>query len=102
MNNKIKINGKDYKIKNTLRAMFIFEKITNKPFQIETLLDNYIYFYSILLANNNDNILSWDEFINALDDDKTIFEQLNTILSRDSKVEELLSETDKEGNEKKN
>lgn len=102
MNNSIKINGKDYKVKNTLRAMFIFEKIANKQFKIETLLDNYIYLYSILLANNSDNILDWNEFINALDDDNSIYEQLNDILIKGSKVDELLTETDDEGKEKKN
>lgn len=86
----IKINGKEYKFKNTLRAMFIFEQITNKSFKIETLLDNYVYLYSILLANNEDNIIQWDEFINALDDDASIYNQLMEILSENRKIEELI------------
>ena len=35
--NTIKINGIDYKIKYTIRALFIFEQITGKAFKIETL-----------------------------------------------------------------
>ena len=54
---KITIKGTDYKLKYTIRAMFIYEQITGKPFGISTLLDNYIFFYSMILANNPDNIL---------------------------------------------
>ena len=102
MNNKIQINGKEYNVKNTLRAMFIYEQISKKPFKIETLLDNYIYLYSIILANNNDNIIEWNEFIDALDSDPSIYEQLNDILIKGSKVEELFSGNDDEKDEKKN
>ena len=101
MNLTISINNKEYKVKNTIRAMFIFEQITKKPFQIETLLDNYVYFYSILLASNPDNLIDWDEFIDALDNDPSIFKQLNEILTKNNKVEELLNGTDGDGNEVK-
>lgn len=89
--NTIKINGKDYKFKNTLRAMFIFEQITKKPFKIETLLDNYIYLYSILLANNEDNLIDWNDFINALDDDISIYNQLMNILNENREIEDLIN-----------
>lgn len=90
MRTTIKINNEDYKIKQTLRALFIFEQITKKPFKIETLLDNYVYLYSVILANNNDKILDWNDFINALDEDNSIYEQLMEILNESKKVEELL------------
>ena len=65
MNNTVTINGVDYKIKYTIRALFIMEQITGKPFQVTTLLDNYIFFYSMILANNPDNILNWNDVIEA-------------------------------------
>ena len=52
---QITINGKNYNIKYSLRALFIFEQITNKSFEIKTLLDNYIFFYSMILASNKDS-----------------------------------------------
>lgn len=91
MKNTITINGKELKVKNTIRAMFIYEQITNKPFKIETLLDNYVYFYSILLANNGDDILEWEDFIDALDNDPKIYLQLNQILLSSNKIDELLN-----------
>lgn len=100
----IKINGKDYKFKNTLRAMFIFEQITQKPFKIETLLDNYIYLYSIILANNEDNIIDWNDFINALDDDISIYNQLMNILNENREIEDLINgdKEEESGEQKKN
>ena len=79
--NTITINNKEYKVKYTIRAMFIFEQIKGESFAINTSLDNFIFLYSLILANNKDNPLSWDEFIDAIDNDPSIIAQLNTITS---------------------
>ena len=71
--NTITINNTEYQVKYTISALFIFEQITGKAFEIKTLLDNYIFFYSMILANNPDNILDWNVFIDALDSDPSIF-----------------------------
>lgn len=76
---KVKIKGKNYNIKYTIRSLFIFEQITGKPFKIETLLDNYLFFYSIILANNSDkaDILTWDDFLDEMDKNPNLFSSLN-------------------------
>lgn len=33
------INGKEFKLKYTLRALFVFEQITGKAFKMETITD---------------------------------------------------------------
>lgn len=98
----ITINGKEYKIKYTIRALFIFEQITNKAFEIKTLLDNYVFFYSIILANNEDNVLDWNDFIEALDNDPTIFNQINEAVNETTKINELMDggEEDEKGQKK--
>lgn len=96
----ITINGEDYKVKYTIRALFLMEQITGKPFSITTLLDNYLFFYCMILANNKDKekILSWDEFIDALDNDKELIKQLTEIQIEEQKKNELLADDkDKEG-----
>lgn len=96
----IKINGIDYKVKYTIRALFLMEQITGKPFEIKTLLDNYLFFYCMILANNKDKekILGWDEFVDALDDDKELMKQLTDIQLEEQKKNELLADDkDKEG-----
>lgn len=83
------INKKKYTVKYTIRALFIFEQITGKPFEVKTLLDNYILFYSMILANNPDNIIEWDEFVDALDNDKKLIEQLNKLMIQQEKKSQM-------------
>lgn len=90
--NTVVINGKEYAVKYSIRALFIFEQITNKPFKIETLLDNYIFFYSMLLASNKDNVLQWDDFIDALDADRTLFQNLNDIVAEQEKSRQVFED----------
>lgn len=99
--NTITINNTEYKVKYTIRALFIFEQITGKAFAINTLLDNYIFFYSMLLANNPDDVIEWNDFIDALDSDPTIYKQLNDIVAKEERKQKLLGEEQKEDGLKK-
>ena len=96
----ITINNKEYKFKMGLRPLFIYERITQKPFKIESLLDNYVLFYSALLANNLDDCLSWDEFIDALDENPNLYNQIQDILNEEQKRNEIFDVKDTD--EKKN
>lgn len=103
---QIEINGEKYNIKYTIRALFIFEQITGKPFKIETLLDNYIFFYSMILANNGDkeNIVQWDAFLDALDNDPELFIKMNTAVEEQQKKDDIFQkeeENPKDGESKK-
>ena len=100
----IQINGKNYKIKYSIRALFIFEQITGKAFKIDTLLDNYIFFYSMILANNKDgDILQWDDFLDAIDNDPKLFEKMADIVGKTEKKNELFDkgQTEDEGDGEK-
>lgn len=100
---EIEINGKNYKLKYTVRSLFIFEQITGKSFKIENLLDNYLFFYSMILANNKDDILDWDDYINAMDEDPTLFKRMSDIIEEQQKKDNLFSneEKNKKGSKKK-
>jgi hypothetical protein len=93
---KIKIGKKNYNVKYTIRALFLFEQITKKSFKIETLLDNYIFFYCMILANNPDNVLEWDDFVDALDKDPKLFEKINKVVMNQQKKNDLLDDGEKE------
>lgn len=97
----IKINKQDYKIKQTIRALFLFEEISNKPFEIKTTLDNYLYFYCLLLANNPD-FMDWDAFVDSLDNDPNIIVEITNLLNQQQKIEKLLDteEVDDDGKKK--
>lgn len=97
----ITINGKQYRVKYTIRALFIFEQITGKPFEIKTLLDNWVFLYSIILANNPDNFIDWDEFIDALDNDKTLIAELNKLVEDYQTKDSIFERVDTTSGEKK-
>lgn len=100
---EIEINGKNYKLKYTVRSLFIFEQITGKSFKIESLLDNYLFFYSMILANNREDVLDWDTFINAMDEDPTLFKRMSDIIEEQQKKDNLFTneEKTKKGSKKK-
>lgn len=96
----IKINDKEYKVKYTIRALFYWEQITGKPFAINTLLDNYLFFYCMILANNPDDVLEWDDFLNAIDNDPTLFSQINSTVEDSQKKDELFNNEETTGEKK--
>lgn len=98
---KIKIKNKEYEIKNTIRAMFIFEKIASKPFKIETLLDWYVYYYSMILANNEECDLLFDTFINECDSNPSLIMDIQDYLTQQMNVSNQLAKEATE-DEKKN
>ncbi len=99
--NKIEINGKQYNIKYTIRALFIFEQISGKSFKLESLLDNYLLFYSMILACNKDNVLTWDEFIDAVDNDPQLLVKLNEAVEAQQKQDAIFNHDEDKDPQKK-
>lgn len=97
----IEINGTQYNIKYTIRALFIFEQISGKSFKLDTLLDNYLLFYSMILACNKDNVLSWDDFIDAIDNDPQLLVKLNDAVEAQQKQDAIFNHDDTDKAEKK-
>ena len=64
---EITIKDKTYKVKYSIRAMFVFEKLTGKLFKLESLMDFYIFYYSMILAGNPECTLLFDDFIDECD-----------------------------------
>lgn len=89
MTTTINIKEKEYKIKQTIRAIFLWEQIAMRGFEIKTTMDNYLYFYCILLANNSD-FIGWDEFIDYLDENPTVLFELSKKLTESQEIEKLL------------
>ena len=100
----ININGKDYKVKYTIRALFIFEQITGKAFKLETMLDSYIFYYSMILANNKDQVLQWDEFLDALDENPKLLQNMEKVMKEEDGKNSLFNDGEESNNssEKKN
>ena len=71
----IKINNIEYKLKYTLSALFIYERITGKSFKFEGLYSEYLLFFSILVANNENFTITFDEFIDICYEDPKLFNE---------------------------
>lgn len=83
------INNIDYKLKYTLRALFIYEQITGKVFKMETITDEYIFFYCILLANNPNMNLTFEELIEAIDEDMNIMLEFQSFLKKEIEKQQM-------------
>ena len=79
----MEINNKEYKLKYTLRALFIYEQITGKAFKLETLTDEYLFFYCVLAANNPDMDLTVDGLVDAMDEDAGIMIQFQNFMKKE-------------------
>lgn len=77
------INNTEYKLKYTLRALFIYEQLTGKAFKLETITDEYIFFYCMLVANNPDMNLTFNELIEAIDEDMGIMLEFQGFLKKE-------------------
>lgn len=94
---EININGKKYTLKNTIRSLFIYEKIAGKQFDGKNLIDYYILFYSNLLANNPDEFnLTFDEFIELNDQDMSLFNQFVEFIAKSNQLNNQLIDKEKE------
>lgn len=91
---EIDINDKKYKLKYTIRALFIFEQITNRQFAIKNITDTYIFLYSVLLANNPDMEMTFEQLINYCDDDITIIQQFNKFLFNEQQKNNMFNVDD--------
>lgn len=98
----ITIKGKEYKLKFTVRAMMLFEQITKRVFSITTLTDEYLYLYCLIMANNKEADLTFEDLIDAMDEDITIMEKFKHEMELFSKKNSLYTSNDEGGDVKKN
>lgn len=76
----VAINGVVYKLAYNLRSLFIFEEITGHPYKGEKTMENYLLLFAMLQANNEEFAMSFDELINACDEDMAIFGEFVAVL----------------------
>lgn len=99
---EITIRGKEYTIKYTLRALFIFEQITGKPFKMETMTDEYIFIYSLLLANVPEIDMSFEDFISVCDEEPSFIIMMQQFISKEMQKQAVFMKEVVESSKKKN
>lgn len=76
----IKIGDKEWKLKYSIRALFLYERLTGKSFEMAGLEDQVIFFYCILLAQNPE-FMTFDEFCDAIDEGELDITELNQFVN---------------------
>lgn len=90
---EITIKGKPYKIKASTASAVYYEQMKGEMFSIDSLTDNLLYFYCMVLANNRDKeIPSFFDFLDEMDDDaNNILSIFEALLADQKKKNEIFS-----------
>lgn len=103
----ITIRQKEITLKYSMRALFQYENITGQSFNPKTLQDFCTFFYCVLCSSNKDLDLTFDEFVDYLDEDPSKMNEFAEWLSKTMQKSNFLSgaaqsqEKESKGNKKK-
>ena len=64
----ININDKEITLKYSLRAMMMYENVTNKTLNPSGITEVVTFFYCVVLASSKDYSLSSEDFMDWLDE----------------------------------
>ena len=72
------------------------EEITGKPYSGDKMVNSYILLCAMLMANNKDFPLTFDDVIDACDSDPSIFETFLAVLEEENKrISVIIGKDDK-------
>lgn len=86
----MEILGKEYTVKYGLRAMFLFEEISEKPFEVKSLFDEYLFMYCCIASVKDNPALEFDEFIDFCNDHPGVLTEFGEIMQNEIKKNEVL------------
>ena len=81
------INGKDVELRQTMRAMLIYENIKGSSFDGSTLDNVLTFFYCCILACTKDFTITFEDFMDVLDDEPQKFSEFTNWIIEQTAVE---------------
>lgn len=93
---KINIKDKEIELKKTFRSYVIYESITDKVFAPKTMSDVITYFYCVVLASDRNLELTFDEFIDWLDENEDALNDFEQWLTKINEVDSQFNAKKKE------
>lgn len=97
----IELKGNTYKLKYTLRGLFLYEQVAGVPFAPDRTMNVFLLIFCFLIVNNDGFELSFEDFTGALDDDPEKIGELMKWMSDETERMNLLSGEEPEEGEKK-
>ena len=102
----VKINNREITLRYSFRALMLYEKIVGTSFNPKGLTEIMIYFYSTILASDKDIALTFEEFMNWVDENPTVFNEysvwLTSTLTKNSVMNEESDGSGEDSTLKKN
>ena len=89
----ININHTEITLRYTFRSLIIYEKITDKSFQPESLGDIIVYMYSTVLGSARDFNISYDEFLDWLDEHPAAITEFSQWLAEVAAKNQMLNDS---------
>ena len=84
---KVVIKEQEIELKKTMRSYMMFESITDKAFAPKTLTDMVTYFYCVVMSSHKGLELTFEEFIDWLDENDGIMQQFTQWLAGVNEIE---------------
>ena len=78
---KITLKNKEIELKYSFRSMMIYEKITGGSFNPKGITEILIYLYSSILASDKNIDLTFEEFMDWIDDNPQVITEFSTWLT---------------------
>ncbi len=74
---EITIKEKTIQLKKTFRSLIAYESAMGKSFKPETFTEYIMYFYCVIIASDLSIELTYDEFINWLDENPNVLDEFS-------------------------
>lgn len=87
INMEIIINNQTIKLKKTFRSVIAYEQATKKPFNPITISEMIMYFYCVVIASDTTIEITYDDFLNWLDDNPTAIKEFTEWLVKMNEIE---------------
>lgn len=87
----IRIKGTDIELKQTFRAHIIYEQITGNTFNPKNITDIITFFYSTVMACDKELTVTFDEFVEWLDENPEKLNEFVTWLTDNDRRQQALN-----------
>lgn len=87
----ITIKEKEITLKKTFRSIIAYESATNKVFNPISLSEIIMYLYCVIIASDTELELSYDEFIDWLDQNENILNEFSQWIVNSNNTEDKLT-----------
>lgn len=88
---KVRIKEQEVELRYSMRSLFMFERVANKSFNPTTIEDFCTFFYCVVCSSNKDLDLTFDEFVDYLDEDPSKMNEFAEWLSKTMQKSNFLS-----------